>query len=280
MLIDLRAVFIAGLRDAARLRLALPLYIAGLLLGLVQSWPVLFSASNGQLGRINAERLLTSGDALVDLLTNQEATAATGIWLLLMPLLSLLFSACYNLFSGGILSVWDGRRSFWAGGWHFFLAFTALGLLLVVLALVALGVGSAVAVALGPMVGAGISFVLLQLLNLTGEYARAIGVTQNLRNPFALFGHAATYITRRPAALLLGLLGLALHAALVAIYLTILPLFGASPLVMLFNQLLVFAWLWLKLLRLAWARSLVAVGQASVQPSSAAEPAASAPALS
>lgn len=273
MIIRFRAAFVTGLRDAVRLRLALPLYLAGLLIALVQSWPVLVSAGNGQLRQINIERLLTSGDALLELFTKQETAAVAGTWLLLAPLLSMLYGACYNLFSGGILSVWAGTRRFWPGSVHFFWSFTGLGLVLVILALVVTGLGSALVVALGTTAGAVTTFAVLQLLNLVGEYARALGVTRERRNPFALFGGAVTFIVRHPVALLLGLLGLALHVALVAMYLGLAPQFGASPLAIILNQVLVFVWLWVKLLRLAWARGLVASDTAT-QPQFVTEPGA------
>ncbi len=58
---------------------------------------------------------------------------------------------------------------------------------------------------------------------------------------------------RLPGVLLFGLLGLLLHVALGGMYSTVAGLLGASPVAVLWQQLVLFAWIWIKFLRLAWA---------------------------
>jgi hypothetical protein len=58
---------------------------------------------------------------------------------------------------------------------------------------------------------------------------------------------------------LLALLGLLLHLGLVALYAVVAGQLGASPLLPLWGQSIVFAWLWIKFLRLGWAVSYTEV---------------------
>ena len=100
-------------------------------------------------------------------------------------------------------------------------------------------------------------FILLQLANLAGEYARAIAIIRQRRNPFIILGAGISFCVRHPAALLLGLAGLLLHGGLALVYLALIGRVGASLLAVLLDQALVLAWLWVKLLRLAWAVNYV-----------------------
>ena len=255
---EFRTTFIAGLRDAMRLRLALPLYLAGLLLGLLQTWPLLLGLADGRAERLDLTQLLSGGDALLNVLTSQSSNAPlAAAWLVLLPILSFVYGLVYNFFSGGILSAWAATRPFWPGCRRFFFAYTGLGLLLV---LPAIGVASLASVLatvanLPATVVAVSAIVVLQLLNLVGEYARALAVVRDRRNPFWLFGAACSFCARNPVTLLFGLLGLALQLGFAAIYALIAPLLGTSPIIILLDQVLVFGLLWVKLLRLAWARS-------------------------
>ncbi|HSH80663.1 MAG TPA: hypothetical protein VLA19_19205, partial [Herpetosiphonaceae bacterium] len=87
---------------------------------------------------------------------------------------------------------------------------------------------------------------------------RAIAVAHDRRNPFALFGASAAFCIRNaPGVLALALLGVLLHVALGASYLALAGLLGASPLVVLWQQLAALLWVWVKLLRLGWAVSYV-----------------------
>lgn len=258
---NFRAALAGGLRDALRLRLALPLYLVGLALGVLNAWPALIGASSGTFEHINVQRLLASSDMLLDLITKDESSGtATGAWVIIALLLVPLYSLAYNLFSGGVLSVWAGQRRFWAGCGRFFLSFTGLGIILVVLGLLVIVLASVVATlapsaAIPAMVAAGI---LLQLLNLAGEYARALAITLERQNPFVLLWRGVAFCATHPGALLLGLLGLAIQLGLVAAHRALDSVAGGAAWIILLDQGVVLVWLWAKLLRLAWARAYAA----------------------
>jgi hypothetical protein len=255
----LQTVFTQGLQRALRLRLLLPLYLTGLLLGLVQTWPLLYAAADGMLNNPVMEDLAGGGsDALLNLMLDGSydvAMAVTG-WLFTTLLLTLVFSLAYNFFSGGILSVWTDMRSFWAGCRRNLLSFTGLGLILVLLAALTL-VGVAL---LGGLLGGTASLIiallLLQVINLVGEYARAIGVVHDRRNPLVMFGMAVRFCLRHVGGVLApALLGLLLHGGLLLLYRGVLSGVDNLVVTIIGQQLLVLAWLWIKLLRLGWATS-------------------------
>lgn len=252
----LRAALIGGLKHARHFQLALPIYLVGLALGLIQTWPLLVGSAQGRFDRLNLNDLLTNSDTLLGLVATQDGAAVLGIWALVLLLLAPIYGLAYNLCSGGMLSVWAGRRSFWAGCRRFFLTYTGMGVLLVLLALVVLAVFGFVLAALGQdqlrLAGIGTAIVL-QLANLAGEYARALAVVRDRRNPFVLLGMAFAFCARHPGTLLLGLLGVLLNVGLVLVYVPVARSLGSSPLVILVDQAFVLAWLWIKLLRLAWA---------------------------
>jgi hypothetical protein len=257
---------VTGLRRAQRLALLLPLYLAGLLLGLVQTWP-LWANGRGTLTNPFLGVLATGGaDALVDLfLGRPEAGGQAAQWVLGTLGLALVFGGAYNFFAGGILEAWTGRRRFWAGCWRFFLPFVALGALLLPLALLA-GVLAALAGSfLGGAAGGVVAALALLLLNAVGEAARALAVARDRRNPFVLLGRAFAFCARHPGLLLLALAGALLHAALAALYAALAAGIGNALLLIAAQQLAVLGWLWVKLLRLAWALSYVeaADGQAA-----------------
>lgn len=248
-----------GFRDALRIGTVLPLYLLGLLLGLVQTWPLLSAASAGALTNPYLTQLAFGGnDTLVNLLiANPAAPRTTATWGLALVFLLLLYSTGYNFISGGMLNVWAGKSSFWRGGSWSFWSFTGLGALLVVLALVAF-LGAALVGALGyAQVALVIAVLLLQVLNMLGEYARAIAVVEGRRNPLTLFGRAVAFCVRRPGTLVLALLGVLLHGALAIGAVVLGQALGGSVLVVLAQQLVVFAWVWVKALRLAWALNYV-----------------------
>lgn len=254
----LRAAIANGLRDARRFRLLLPLYLAGLLLGLFQAWPLLVAGVRGGLSNPFVNDLAAGGaDALVNLfLGNPTAGAGAGIWALLLLPVTALFSLAYNFFSGGILSAWAGTRPFWAGCRRTFWSFTGLGLLLIVLALLCITLAALLGSLVGGQVTLIIAALLIQLLNLAGEYARALAVARDRLDPIALF-RAGLRFSVRPGALALGALGLLLHVGLAALFGAIQGAVGGGLLAVLIQQLAVLAWLWIKLLRLAWALGYV-----------------------
>ena len=102
------------------------------------------------------------------------------------------------------------------------------------------------------------------LTTLGGLSPRATAVAQGRRNPFVLLGRAAGFCVRHPGALALGLLGLLLHAALLLLVRTALGAIGGTVAAIVPQQLAVLAWLWIKLLRLAWALSYVRLHSGSL----------------
>jgi len=257
-------VFLQGWRATLRhWRALLPLYIAGLLLGLAQTWPLLGAAARGALSNPFVGTLADGGiEPAIDLFLSDPGTVSTvaGLWILGTFVFTLVFGVAYNFFSGGIVNAYlDGSaRSFWAACRRMFWSFTALGLLLVVLALLIAVVGAVLGGAIGQrgaLIGA---LILLQLANMLGEYARVLGVARDRRNPFVLLGHALRFCVRHPGGTLaLALIGVLLHLALVLLYRTVAGAIGGSPLAVIWQQLIVLAWLWVKLLRLAWAAAYV-----------------------
>jgi hypothetical protein len=253
-------ILVGGLRQALRLRLLWPLYVCGLALGLLQTWPLLIAAAGGALFNPFLGYLARGGgDALADLeIASPMAFGLNaGLWALAALALVVVFGLAYNFFSGGILSVWAGTRPFWAGCRYTFWAFTGLGVLLVLLAALALGIVALLGGLLGTSGMLIVAVVLLQLINLAGEYARAVAVAYKRRNPFVLLGRAVAFYVSNPGALLLALLGLLLHAALLLLVGALLSAIGGTVADVAIQQLAVLAWLWIKLLRLAWALSYV-----------------------
>ncbi len=267
-----RAALIGGLLDARRLWLLLPLYITGLVFGVLQAWPVLVVSGSGVLQALNLPALVTNMDGLVQLFTSVPNLGVSAVfWVLLALLLTPLYGLFYNLFSGGILSVWAGR-SFWSGCQRMFLTFSGLGVILVGLSLGALSFAGLLTSVVGVQFGALIGLVLAQLLNLLGEYARAIGVVRDERNPLKLLVEAGRFCVRYPGALVLGLIGVLLHGALVLLSSTISAPAGGTLLLPLIDQLVVLAWLWVKLLRLAWALNYVRADDTVLDVPSRVEP--------
>ena len=259
-----RDVFVAGLRATLHnWRAMLPLYIVGLALGLVQTWPLLGAAAGDTLSNPFIRRLASGGsEPAIDLFLSDPGpmSAAAGLWALGTFVFTLLYGAAYNFFAGGILDAYLGgsARSFWPACRRTFWSFTGLGLLLVILAPLLVAVGAALVGWLGWSGALIATLVLLQLTNMLGEYARAIAVAHGRRNPFVLLGQAGRFCARRLAGTLaLALFGVLLQLALLALYQVVAGTLGGSPLAVVWQQLVVLAWLWVKLLRLAWAAAYV-----------------------
>ncbi len=268
---------VEGLERSRRIWLLLPLYLFGLILGLVQTWPLGMAALNGGLRNPFLDRLVAGGaDALGDLfISNTSVAAPAGTWLALSLPLLWLFSLAYNFFSGGMLSAAVGTRPFWAGCRRTFWSFCALGIILMLFAaIIAAGVSSlGAALGLNATVITIIVFVLLQLLNLVGEYARAVAVARDRLNPFVIFGAAVAFCARRfVGVLLLGVFGLLLNVVLVALYLLINPSIGNSPLAIVLQQFCVLGWLWVKFVRLLWALCYVRASDSRARPIVAESP--------
>ncbi len=251
------AIIRSGLRYALRWQLILPLYGSALFLGLIQIWPLFGNNAlyNPMLGLLADH----TTDVFVDLVANSGPVAPGTIaaWSGITFLLAFLFGACYSYFSGGILSAWAGTRPFWNGSQHFFWSFTGLGILLGMLLFVALAIGTGVGLAFGATAGAITAMTLIQLMNLFGEYARAAAVVQDRRNPLILLGKAIQIvITQFPRTLSLAVAGLALHIGIALVYGSLASQAFGFPLSIALEQGVVLAWLWIKILRLAWALSL------------------------
>lgn len=239
-----------GLTNAARLRLVLPLYLSGLALGLLQAWPAALAAGSGPLleglaaGDWDALTLLAIADG--------EALAPVALlWVVGALAAALAFGGAYNLFSGGILSVWAGR-GFWAGCRRHFWGFVGLGALLVLLAILALLAAGLVGAAAGFGAATLTALALLELVNIWGEYGRAAAVAADRASPLAALGRAARLIARRPLGVLaLAALGALLHLSIWGAYNALAGRAGwAAPLL---QQAAALAWAWVKLLRLGWA---------------------------
>jgi hypothetical protein len=259
------SAFASGFERASRVWLLAPIYLCSLLLGLLQTWPLALSGAldNPFLGQLAAG----DTDALVNLfLARPSAGATAGLWTFGLVLLVPIYGLLYNFFAGGILAVYAGTASFWAGCRRMFWTFTGLGLLLVMIAIFVLVITAVIGVAAGPGAGVIVGLVLLQIANLLGEYARAQAVIRDRRNPFVLLGLTLRFCVRHmPGVLLFGLLGLLLHLGLAVLHSQVVAATGASPLAVLWQQLVAFAWLWIKFLRLAWALSLVQAWRAADQ---------------
>jgi hypothetical protein len=257
-----REAFRAGWSSAARhWRVALPLYLCSLVLGLAQTWPLLAASANGALfNPLLGEVARGGGDELVLLLlSSPTAAGSTALWLLAFLPLTALFSMAYNFYSGGILSVYAGTRPFREGCRRTFWMFTGMGLILVVLAIFSVSAAATVGQSLGGVGGLIVALVLTQVVNLLGEYGRAIAAVRDERNPLVLLGAALRFCLRHPGGVLaLGLAGLILHAGLAGLYSLGARLIGSVPALVAWQQLVALAWLWLKLLRLAWAVQMVA----------------------
>jgi hypothetical protein len=265
--------FLTGWHRSLNLSLLLPLYMTGLLFGLVQTWPLLVNVdwmTRPQLGYLAAGDL----DAWVNLLLgNREAQTQIGanavIWLSISQLLLALYGLAYNFFTGGILSVWAGTHSFWTGCRYTFWTFVGLGLLLLVLVspVVLITIIATSILGSGALV---LGVVLLLLINLLGEYARSIAVVRSERNPFKLIGSAFMFsLSHFGGVISLGGLGTALHFGVVGLYFALGPLVSGTVALVLVQQVIVLLWLWVKLLRLAWALSYVQTtqqGMAEPQP--------------
>lgn len=257
----LKSVIAQGWNTALyKWRVLLPLYVASLLLGAVQIWPLLMIGGealyNPFLGRLAAG----GADNYMSLLLNNPTGVGqlTLAWVMLALLCALLFSLSYNFFSGGILSVYAGTLPFWAGCRRTFLSFTGLGMLLLVLLTLLLPVSLLFGWLFG-FWGAIIALLsLLQIVNLIGEYARAVAVIRGRRNPFVLLAMAIGFCSRNAAGVLvLALLGLILHATLVLAAGMFGVVVAGAFLTIVGQQITMLGWLWMKLVRLAWALSYV-----------------------
>lgn len=288
---DFRTVFLGGLRSALHLRVLLPLYVSNLLIGLIQTWPLVDGVTGGGLYSTFLSNLVTGGtDAFVQLiLGNARAPIFTVIWGVLLLLLTALFWLLYCFFTGGVLSTWlnDGlgegypsapsrglsylnacRRYFWS--------FVGLGTLLLIILGFCLTVVGILSRLVGSIPGTILAFLALALINMVGEYGRAIAVARDIRNPIRLLGGAVRFcIGHLPGVVLLTICGLALRFAVIAAGVVVARQFGASPAVVVWQQIVLIVSLWGKFLLLAWALQYVAIFTPASAPTPVDEPALS-----
>ncbi|NJN18026.1 MAG: hypothetical protein HC822_18015 [Oscillochloris sp.] len=246
-----------GLRWSLRPLPLLALFCSGLALGLAQTWPAWLALTQGVTQPWIGELAGGGGDALVALLLSGGSNAVAGglIWLALALAGALIYAIAYNLISGGALSLWAGVRPFWAGCRYNFWSFTGLGALLIMLALAAIAIATLAGTIFGIGVGFLVALLLLQFLNLGGEYARALIVHDQRRNPAGALGRASGFCIRHPGTFLLGLAGFGLHSALGWLATNSAEL--SAGLALALGQLWAFGWAWLKLVRLGWALAYV-----------------------
>jgi hypothetical protein len=244
-----------GLRSTLHnARWILSFYVASLLLGLLQNWPLL-AVGDAVLRNPLTERLEEGElDAVVDLFLGQpEAFAYVGLWTLIALALVPLYGLLYNFWSGGIASIAAGRRPFWPGGRHTFWSFTALGLMVSLLIALAVAIG----VLLRGLLGWGsvmLVLVLVGLANTLSEYARAAAVVQDRRNPFVLLEHAGRFCVRHlPGTLALSAAGFTLHVTLFAAYSWVAGLLDEGMIIVVLQQITALVFIWIKALRLTWA---------------------------
>lgn len=267
-----RQALIDGIGRARRIRLLLPLYLCGLLLGLLQIWPLLAALGNDALYNPFLGNLARGGgDAPVSLLIGDAMSPGiAALWAGVTLPLTAAFSLAYTLFSGGIVNVYARTTPFWPGCLRNFWPFVGLGALLLALVGLVAGLGALIGSLLG-VVALPFALLALQFVGALGEYARAFAAVRGRRNPFALAALALRFLARRPGALLLALVGLLLHLALALLYAAVAgPLaarsdtLGAAVALIVWQQLALIAWIWVKLLRLAWAVSYIQAADQAV----------------
>lgn len=229
-------------------------YVASLVIGLLQSWPLLAAGSNALTNPL-AERLARGDlDAAIDLfLTRLETFAYVGVWALVALALVPIYGLLYNFWSGGIVSIAADRRPFWPGGRRIFWSFTALGLILLLL----MGTAVVIGVLLDGLLGWGslaLVAVLLALINTLGEYARAAAAVEDRQNPFVLLVQALRFCLRRlPGVLALSATGFIVHAVLFAAFGWAASQVSGGFLQVILQQITAFLFIWIKALRLSWA---------------------------
>ena len=261
-----RSVFARGLASALHGRVLIPLYLCNLLLGLLQTWPLGLSIANGALHSSFLPQMLSGGgDALSQLfLGSTSAPWVAGAWgALLLPLAG-VFGLAYCFFTGGVLQSWNQRdatnvavpapRSYWGACRRYFWPLVGQGLLLLIILGILLAISGAVGRVINVAVGAFLAVLFILLLDLIGMYGRALAVARDIRNPFRLIGGAFLFLLHHlPGIVVLLILGILLRAIVFGLGTLVSGVLGASPLVVIWQQLLLFALLWVKFLQLAWA---------------------------
>lgn len=249
-----------GMRSAAHIPTLLPLWLSSLILGIVQTWP-LWLAGGLVLRRPFLGDFATGGaDTLIDLfLRNDALTTQLPIWIGTQIPVFMIQHLVYAICAGGMLSVYLGKGRFGSGSRRYALAFIGLDIILIIMSVLFVGLA-----ALGMFVTSSniwiiVAVVLMIVLGVVGEYARAIAVVRERRNPFIIFGQALSFCVRHlPGIVLLALLA-SLLLGLVLLISNVIPGIPSAPwLMVMIQQLVILALVWIKALRLAWAAHYVA----------------------
>lgn len=247
---------IFGARRAVSFRSILPLYVCSLLLGLVQSWPILALAGSTGLNNPFLLELSQGGtQPYSDLFLGMAGSGTVaGLWAFALLPAGGIFALVYNFVSGGIIGGWlASERGFWASSRRFFWSFLGLQSMLAMVALLVIVATSSTLLS-SPTIVIVVGITLLQLLNSLGEYARAYAVTTNRRNPFAALGAALGFAVRHlPRFLLLTIAGVALHAALIGLAWLLATTLPTTPLAFVWQQVGLAAAVAVKVVRLSWA---------------------------
>jgi hypothetical protein len=112
-----------------------------------------------------------------------------------------------------------------------------------------------------------LAILLISLVNLLGEYTRAVVVVHEQRNTFKSLGLAFQFGARRlPGVMMFGLTGLVLQGLVLQLYLSLPDTARGTLLWVVLQQLVILLLLWLKLLRLGWALSYVETAQTQAEP--------------
>ena len=268
------------------LRLAVPLYLTTLVLGLLPTAVAMVGLVPLAGDRPWRVDLLSAGwmNLAAEIVMSAVYTrdGAQLVLLLVVPLLVLLLALlgqliAYSLLAGGILEALRGgpvvRSSFWAACRRWFWPFLRLSLLGGILVIFAIVLGAVVSGLARPLIGPDISALLqytLQAIVLGWlELSRAMMVTESDRSVGAALGRAGR-IGLRPPVLLIWLLISLPNAGLVIA--ALLPPAVEDPYApgelvqaLLFGQVVAFIGAWIKVVRLA-----VAVRLAATRPSASA----------
>ena len=243
-----------------RLRPALPLYLASLVLGIVQAWPLLpLVGSIGLRNPFINDLAQGGGDTYANLFLAMPTSAAvTGLWAFALLVAAFLYAMAYNFFAGGIIAGWRSTNvQGWAACRRYFWTFTGLQMMLVTLTLL-VGVITLAVVGLQSTVTVIVLLFIVQLINSVGELARAYAVVHDRRNPFEVWGAAVRFsIGHLPGTLALTFAGFLLHGALVLCAVLLHSMVPTLLLSIVWQQALLIAAIVVKLLRLSWATGLI-----------------------
>ena len=244
-----------GLRSALHFPTLLPLWISTLILGLLQSWP-LWLAGEQLLQRPFLGEVASGGpDMLVDLLLKNDALSTQApIWLGLQIPVFIIQHIIYAICAGGMLSVYLAKNEFGRGSMRFALPFIGFDMLLTIAIAIVIGLGVA-GIALARSNSWFIpSIIIIVVLGIIGEYARAIAVVHERRNPFVIFGQALSFCARHlPGVALLALLSTIALLIVLGISSMLPSIPGAPWIAVIVQQIVILALIWSKALRLACA---------------------------